>query len=49
MISTEGICFKGLSSSVIISSVINLQKTGYEFEHIGWIPDIERMTEKNVS
>lgn len=49
MISTQGICFKGLSSSVIISSIINLQETDYKFEHIGGIPDIERMTGKNVS
>lgn len=39
MIFTWGIYFKGLSGSVIINSYINLQETGYEFEHIGQIPD----------
>lgn len=38
MIFTWGIYFKGLSSSVIISSNIKLQETDYEFERIGQIP-----------
>lgn len=41
MIFTWGIYFKGLSSSVIISSNIKLQETDYEYGHIGQIPDTE--------
>lgn len=35
VISSWGICFKELSSSVSISSYIKLQEAAHEFEHIG--------------
>lgn len=44
-----GICFKGLSSSVIIILYITLQETAHEFEHIGWVPNTEIVSGKSVS
>jgi len=48
MISAWGM-FKGLSSSVIISSDIKLWKTDCEFEDIGQIPDIKMVIGKDAS
>lgn len=48
MISAGGM-FKGLSSSVIISSDIKLWKTDCEFEDIGQIPDIKMVIGKDAS
>ena len=41
--------FKGLSSSVIIISDIELWETDCEFEIIGQIPDIKMVTGKDAS
>ena len=46
---SAGETFKGLSSSVIISSDIKLWETDCEFEDIGQIPDIKMVTGKDAS